>query len=433
MVRTFKQFFVLLIFVLGAVLPLNAQNQEATLTVFGDGANKEEAIKVALRSAIEQAFGVFVSSNTKVINDDVVKDEIATVASGNVKHFDVISEDYRDGKCYVSVSAIVSVGKLISYCKQQGLASEATIDVESFLMNQKMKELNEKNMKMSFQHFLEQRQMVYEDACSGSVDFFDYQVKVEEPQVVLRYRSPHRPLSDPPSFLDEQTCEKMGRPFQSTGNNYYRIRCHVNIKLNNNISNFNKSLAKLVEDYKGIFKDIYANKLKLCTFYNGVYTDYTDSFKNLNADNVKLNTWENSETTNLYLDKIYDFELSDGIHKYTIKRLNFSDFYNEPNENWEKINKCIGLVDGVENMDKFQIRLADREYNNGNSGNVRFCDLHELLLNFFAGRNRSLSKSENNKELNLRADLYYTEDELRQIKSIKIAPKVRASEGNSRY
>ena len=222
--------------------------------------------------------------------------------------------------------------------------------------------------------------MVYEDACSGSVDFFDYQVKVEEPQVVLRYRSPHRPLSDPPSFLDEQTCEKMGRPFQSTGNNYYRIRCHVNIKLNNNISNFNKSLAKLVEDYKGIFKDIYANKLKLCTFYNGVYTDYTDSFKNLNADNVKLNTWENSETTNLYLDKIYDFELSDGIHKYTIKRLNFSDFYNEPNENWEKINKCIGLVDGVENMDKFQIRLADREYNNGNSGNVRFCDLHELLF-----------------------------------------------------
>ena len=154
MVRTFKQFFVLLIFVLGAVLPLNAQNQEATLTVFGDGANKEEAIKVALRSAIEQAFGVFVSSNTKVINDDVVKDEIATVSSGNVKHFDVISEDYRDGKCYVSVSAIVSVGKLISYCKQQGLASEATIDVESFLMNQKMKELNEKNMKMSFQHFL---------------------------------------------------------------------------------------------------------------------------------------------------------------------------------------------------------------------------------------------------------------------------------------
>lgn len=109
------------------------------------------------------------------------------------------------------------------------------------------------------------------------------------------------------------------------------------------------------------------------------------------------------------------------------------DFYNEPNENWEKINKCIGLVDGVENMDKFQIRLADREYNNGNSGNVRFCDLHELLLNFLAGRNRSLSKSENNKELNLRADLYYTEDELRQIKSIKIAPKVRASEGNSRY
>lgn len=163
MVKTIKKFFVFLIFMLGSTLSLNAQNQEATLTVFGDGTNKEEAIKVALRSAIEQAFGVFVSSNTKVINDELVKDEIATVASGNVKHFDVISEDYKDGKCFVSVSAIVSVGKLINYCKQQGLASEATIDAESFLMNQKIKELNEKNRILALQHKKEQKLKIYED------------------------------------------------------------------------------------------------------------------------------------------------------------------------------------------------------------------------------------------------------------------------------
>ena len=40
---------------------------------------------MALRSAIEQAFGTFVSANTTILNDEVVKDEIARLA-GLPKH-----------------------------------------------------------------------------------------------------------------------------------------------------------------------------------------------------------------------------------------------------------------------------------------------------------------------------------------------------------
>ena len=58
--------------------------KEATLTVFGNGKTKDEATKLALRSAIEQAFGGFVSSNTQILNDNLISDEIATVSSGNV-------------------------------------------------------------------------------------------------------------------------------------------------------------------------------------------------------------------------------------------------------------------------------------------------------------------------------------------------------------
>ena len=50
-----------------------------TLVVYGTAESEDEAIKIALRSAIEQAFGTFVSANTEVLNDELVKDEIATM------------------------------------------------------------------------------------------------------------------------------------------------------------------------------------------------------------------------------------------------------------------------------------------------------------------------------------------------------------------
>ena len=69
---------------------------EVLLIVSGDGSTKEEATKAALRSAIEQAFGTFVSSNTKILNDELVKDEIVTVASGNIKSYKYLIENEQN-------------------------------------------------------------------------------------------------------------------------------------------------------------------------------------------------------------------------------------------------------------------------------------------------------------------------------------------------
>ena len=66
-------------------LILQAQPKEVSLIVTGEGATKEEATNNALRSAVEQAFGVFVSANTEILNDELIKDEIATISSGNIK------------------------------------------------------------------------------------------------------------------------------------------------------------------------------------------------------------------------------------------------------------------------------------------------------------------------------------------------------------
>lgn len=98
----------LLIIALCSVTALSAQ-EIVTLTVNGQGATKDEACASALRSAIEQAFGVFVSANTEILNDDLVKDEIATVSSGNIQNYSEIScVNMPNGEVSVTLSATVA-------------------------------------------------------------------------------------------------------------------------------------------------------------------------------------------------------------------------------------------------------------------------------------------------------------------------------------
>ena len=86
-----RYLFILLLVSLS--LNVNAQEDKTvTLVVTGQGATQEEARQKALRGAIEQAFGVFISSKMEILNDNLVKDEIVSVANGNIQKFDVISE-----------------------------------------------------------------------------------------------------------------------------------------------------------------------------------------------------------------------------------------------------------------------------------------------------------------------------------------------------
>ena len=117
---------------------------EVTLTVSSDGPTKEEATKNALRSAIEQAYGTFVSANTTILNDELVKDEIVTIANGNIKSYEEISATAMpDGSQFVTLKATVSVSKLISYAQSKG--AETEFAGASFGMSMKMKEMNKEN------------------------------------------------------------------------------------------------------------------------------------------------------------------------------------------------------------------------------------------------------------------------------------------------
>lgn len=132
-----------------------SSEDEVTLVVSADGATKDEATKVALRSAIEQAYGTFVSANTTILNDELVEDEIVTIASGNIKGYkEIASNVMPDGKTFVTLQATVCISKLVSYAQSKG--AETEFAGATFGMNMKMKELNKQNEMKALQNLLVQ-------------------------------------------------------------------------------------------------------------------------------------------------------------------------------------------------------------------------------------------------------------------------------------
>jgi hypothetical protein len=114
-----------------------------TLTTSGTGKTIEEAKNNALRSAIEQAFGAFISSKTEILNDEIVSDQITSVSSGNIQSFEIkIQEKLPNESWAITITSIVSIDKLISFVQTKGVAVE--IKGSLFALNVKQQVLNEK-------------------------------------------------------------------------------------------------------------------------------------------------------------------------------------------------------------------------------------------------------------------------------------------------
>lgn len=121
-----------------------AQDNDKTvsITVSGSGKTQDEARQSALRSAIEQAFGAFISSKTEMLNDKVVADQIASVANGNIKSFSILTESQLpDNSWGVTLKAVVSLSKLTSFVEAKGISIE--IKGGMFALNIKQQLLNE--------------------------------------------------------------------------------------------------------------------------------------------------------------------------------------------------------------------------------------------------------------------------------------------------
>lgn len=157
-----------------ATCTLWAQN-EVSLVVSGEGKDKEEATFKALRSAIEQAYGTFVSSNTIILNDQLVLDEIVSLSSGNIQKYEYVSESKMpNGNTFVTLSATVSIDKLVSFAESKGM--EAELKGGLFAMNIKKMEFDKQAEEKAVENLCKQLETMLPT-------LFDYEIKIKEPVV----------------------------------------------------------------------------------------------------------------------------------------------------------------------------------------------------------------------------------------------------------
>jgi hypothetical protein len=116
---------ILILIIKFSVIGQTEEEQLVSITVSGSGKTLNEAKKSAHRSAIEQAFGTFISSKTEILNDDVISDQITSVASGNIVSFEILNESQIPTGGFIStLKAIVSVNKLTSFVEAKWVAIE---------------------------------------------------------------------------------------------------------------------------------------------------------------------------------------------------------------------------------------------------------------------------------------------------------------------
>lgn len=278
-------------------------NDDVALTVSADGATKEEATKIALRSAIEQAYGTFVSANTTILNDDIVKDEIVTISNGNIKSYqEIASAILPNGRTTVTLNAVVSISKLTSFAKSKGASTEFA--GATFAMNVKMRELNKKNEMKALDNLI-------------------IQIKNLLPVALER----ELVLSEPELYSDRST---MSGYFynhkQMNPNNYYILKIRINYKksentfaLGNLIYSTLKALEPTEEEYNYFKTDAYAEySLRRFKKYSWGHLDRIRT-------RLSQEEFENydSKMKKVLIDYLTDFEILDNTgtkSSFNVKR-----------------------------------------------------------------------------------------------------------------
>jgi len=82
---------------------------------------RDEALNDALRKAVEQGVGTFVTSEMTVEQQKLVEERIYTESLGYIQSYDIVREGSSDGLYEVEISALVKMGKLAGDLESIGL------------------------------------------------------------------------------------------------------------------------------------------------------------------------------------------------------------------------------------------------------------------------------------------------------------------------
>lgn len=97
----------ILLLMLGILLLSSGFAGAASVTATGEGPSKEVALSSAMRRAVEQGVGVFVKSDTTVVDAALLDDKIFSHSRGYVTSYEIINERKTHDGFVVTISAIV--------------------------------------------------------------------------------------------------------------------------------------------------------------------------------------------------------------------------------------------------------------------------------------------------------------------------------------
>ncbi len=234
-----KHFLLNIMLFLFSVLGAQSENKDVTITTTGSGPTLEIAKQNALRSAIEQTYGAFISTKTEIFNDQVVADEMSSVSSGNIKSFEILNETkFPDSSWVITLKSEVSIGNLTSFVNAKGVNVEIkggifANQIKIFALNEKAERLIVYNLIRSIHYQLEKS--------------FDFSLDVKSPKSV------------------------------SGSNENWKLPLAINVKTNENIvfceNYFTEIIEKIslsnsdVKYYKELNKDIFEVQIASRTFY----------------------------------------------------------------------------------------------------------------------------------------------------------------------
>jgi hypothetical protein len=101
--------------------PLVAGEGEKKVITSGYGKNPDEALTQALRNAVEEAVGTYMTSTTRIENDELIEDKVLSLSRGFIKDFKKLSEMKVEDETKVTISAIVTEDQIIETLTASGV------------------------------------------------------------------------------------------------------------------------------------------------------------------------------------------------------------------------------------------------------------------------------------------------------------------------
>ncbi len=307
-----------------------SDDKTVTLTVSGTGKTLEEARLNALRSAIEQAFGAFISSKTEILNDNLVKDEIVSISNGNIEKYEIISQvEIPNNGFAMTLNATVSISKLTTFAESKGVTVEFKGGM--FAMNIKLKELNEEAEYIAIGRLC----IVLFDMLK---DTYDYNLTVSEPRLNIdtnKYRVNFRI-----STAENKNYENLMNYFISTINKIALTEAEAS-----EIENIGKQSYSFIIDNKLYKLRSFYSMLYLHNFFIGASLMTTNSFGVFtnSGEIVKIRSRAES-IINAKIDEYGDFKLlfedvsTDKKENYNSTKFISSDWTSQRDlQEWSKL------------------------------------------------------------------------------------------------